>query len=310
MDFNLKIFCATILTVTTLIVTSHFGIAQQDPGGTPYLFNPMLSNPAFAGYYESAEFVFSGSMQGASIPGAQKNAMVSLNTPLPNRRVGLGGSVIHEQFGVTSITGLYGAYAYKLISKNRNSYTDWEFYPSVLSLGLLAGVTIYEEDLLELEAEDDPNYATNLKETVPSFGFGIYYSRNKFSIGLSAPQLIKTRTEDDNLNINRHYYLSSGVRFRIAPNWILNPKTLIKYVGGAPLQVDLLATTSYNNKFDFSLGYRSHSSLIVATAMTITKHLKTSIYWDYHTSTRRKALSDTYGLQLSYMIGDGYRSGK
>lgn len=305
MTFVFRVIFTECLILLALCFSFGNSYAQQNPASTSYLFNPILYNPAFAGHYQTPEFVVSGSMQGASVPGAQKNAMASVNAPLYDERVGLGASVTYETYGVTSVTGLYGSYAYKLVSKNRNSYTDWGFYPNTFSLGLLAGVTIYEEDLTALTTDNDPNFATNVKEAVPGFGFGVYYSKNRFSIGISAPQLIKSRTDDENLNISRHYYLTSGVKLNMgSKGWIFNPRTLVKYVNGAPLQIDLLSTFLYRDALELSLGYRSHSSVIASTGMTFSKNLKALIYWDYLVSTANRSLSDTYGVQLWYRLGE------
>lgn len=297
----MNIIIKKFLAITWFVLVSVGAcVAQQQPINSQYMLNTLTINPAFAGYYDQVDFTFSGQGQLNGIEGSPSTAMFTMS--LPFKKIGIGATFINDKAGPTVSNSIRGSYAFKLISRNRNSYTNSGFFPTNLSLALEAGLTMRKEDLLQLGAVNDPNFSQNLNTVIPIFGVGIYYSKRNFYIGASSPQLLTGGEE----NINRHYYLNGGIVLKLDKNWLLKPNGLIKYVMGAPLQFDVNGIFSYRSKFDIGLGYRSASSINFLAGFTVSKHIR--IVYSY-TPPTQNVLLNTNSLLLNVRLGKGFDRG-
>jgi len=272
--------------------------AQQQPINSQYMYNTLTINPAFAGYYDQVDFTFSGQGQLNGVEGAPSSAMFTMS--LPFKKIGIGATFINDRVGPIVSNSIRGSYAFKLISKNKNSYTNSGFFPTTLSLALEGGLTMRKEDLLQLNAFNDPNFAQNINTVIPTFGVGIYYSKNNFYIGASSPQLL---VGNDEGALNRHYYLNGGFVLELNRDWLLKPNGLIKYTEGAPLQFDINGIFSYQSKFDIGLGYRSASAINFLAGFTVSNHIR--IVYSYNPPTQN-VLLNTNSLLLNVRLGKGF----
>src|SRR5690606_15154494 len=184
--------------------------AQQQPSFSQYMYNTLSFNPAYAGSQSLAEANISAGGQFMGIEGAARSMYFSVHGQALSARTGLGFTAGRDEIGVSSTTRLQGSYAFRLISRNKNSYSSWSYVPNVLSLGLSAGISRYHEDLNSLGIDNDPNFQENITRYVPHFGVGIYYSKDPFYVGLSVPQIVNVFAGKQ-LNISSHIYLNGGV---------------------------------------------------------------------------------------------------
>jgi len=119
-----------------LAISSNYGCwGQQEAMFTQYMFNGLAINPAYAGSHQTLEFTALARQQWAGLEGAPSTQTFTAHSPLSNRSIGLGLSIIHDKIGVTSQFGVYGAYSYRIQFNNKG----------VLSMGLQAGFTQYQE---------------------------------------------------------------------------------------------------------------------------------------------------------------------
>jgi type IX secretion system PorP/SprF family membrane protein len=280
------------------VVTSS---AQQAPLSIQYMFNTLTINPAFSGYHGNADITFSGQGQANGIEGAPTTMMFTADTPLNNEKIGIGVTFVNDKIGSTTSNSLFGNYSFKLISQNKNSYSSWGFLPTSLSLGIRAGVTFIKEDLQQLGTGSDPNFFENTNITIPTFGFGIYYSKNHFYAGISSPQLLKNNR--DNLNLNRHYYFNTGLMLKLNRDWLFKPNGLMKYVEGAPSQLDANMIFSYRNVFDVGMGYRSASSINFLAGFTVSNHLRVVYFYNPPVENN---LINAHSLLVNLRLGTGF----
>ena len=199
---------------------------QQTPSFTEYNYNPFVINPAYAGVLKNSEFTLSNIGFGnQNIQGAPRSLISSFNTPLRNEKMGLGVGFINDEIGVTSATQIFGSFSYKIFL-NDNAYPYWKVYDrSFVSFGLNAGALIYNQDLLSLGIQSDPNFAENINTTLPMAGAGILFGHSNFFAGISAPNLLgETFANQDNLQLSLPVYGYTGYHFvldRYDPKFIL-----------------------------------------------------------------------------------------
>ncbi|WP_350289940.1 PorP/SprF family type IX secretion system membrane protein [uncultured Croceitalea sp.] len=301
------IFSLSIMVLGSIIKIA----AQQTPVFTEYNYNPFLINSAYAGTYNEAEATLSNSGFNSQFPGTPKNFAFTFNTALDNGKMGLGAGVINDEIGVTSATQVFAAYSYKLFFDFKKNRPYWQLYDrTVLSFGITAGALLYNEDLLQLGIQDDPNFAENIDATLPAAGVGILFGHSNFFIGASMPNVIGDAfSNQDNLELSRPIYGYTGYYFstsRFNDDFILKPSMLFKYESGAPFQVDLNMGISYKNSFEVGLGYRTSSSINFAAGFYIFKNFRA--LYNYTQTGGDAPIGNTHGIVLSYRGGLGYAS--
>lgn len=93
--------------------------------------------------------------------------------------MGVGVFLMREKIDIRNRTHAYLNYAYRFPLGN-----------GIMSLGLKAGAFFEKQDMsrITLDDPDDP-YFTLVPESaiLPNFGFGMYYSTDRFYLGLRFP---------------------------------------------------------------------------------------------------------------------------
>ncbi len=301
--------------IITIVVSSGFLCslsAQQTPVFANYNYNTVIINPAHAGFYPNPEVTLTNRGYLNTIDGSPRNIGLLFNSPLHSEKTGLGAGVFSDQVGVTTTTNLFGAYSYKIFfDHNYNRARWWSYNPHVLSFGITAGATIYDENLLELGIQNDPNFANNINTTIPTLGIGILYNRNNMYLGFSAPNVLgDSLSSEDNINLKAPYYVYTGYRFFASrfEEILINPSALVKYVSGAPAQLDLNTMLSYKNKIEVGGGYRTNASINILAGLYISDHLR--LIYNYNQMLRNAPVNTTHGIILSYRLGDGFRNSR
>ncbi|WP_109434844.1 MULTISPECIES: PorP/SprF family type IX secretion system membrane protein [Aquimarina] len=281
---------------------------QQTPVFANYDYNTVIINPAHAGFYPDADVTITNRGYLNQIDGSPRNIGLTFNSPLGSENVGLGAGVYSDQVGVTTATSLFGAYSYKLFfDHNYNRARWWSYNPNVLSFGITGGVMIYDENLLELGIQNDPNFANNINTIIPTLGIGILYNRERIYVGVSAPNLLgDSLSSEDNVNIESPYYAYAGYRFFATrfEEVMINPSVLIKYVSGAPTQADFNTKVNYKNKIEVGAGYRTNSSMNFLAGFYVSNHLR--VLYNYNQTLKSTPINNTHGIVLSYRFGNGF----
>ncbi|MFI5222380.1 MAG: type IX secretion system membrane protein PorP/SprF [Bacteroidia bacterium] len=264
--------------------------AQQMPMYTHYMYNTLVVNPAYAGSRDALTVTALDRLQWVGFEGAPSTQTLTLHAPLRNEHIGLGLSVMQDKIGPVSNTSVTGSFAYIMkVSKKAK-----------LSLGLSAGVNMFQANLntLSLDQQSDPVFLNNVNSRItPDFGFGAYYSRERFYAGVSVPNLIQnsySQVNEANGNTliakeQRHYFFIAGTMLKITDNLAFKPTTLIKVTEAAPVQADLTATFVIMKKLYLGAMFRTGDAMggLIGVDITDQFHVGYSYDWSYVLSSSR-----------------------
>jgi type IX secretion system PorP/SprF family membrane protein len=269
--------------------------SQQQVMFTQYMFNGLAINPAYAGSHETISLTALAREQWTGIEGAPSTQTFSIHSPIKKQRMSLGLLLLHDRIGVTDQTGVYGSYAYRIPISDRG----------LLSFGLQGGFSFYKANFSQI-SPTDPVFANgDVREIQPNIGFGLYYNTEKFFIGASAPQLIETQFDKNNTDSDskllRHYFLTAGYVFELSPSLKLKPSGLIKYVDGAPLEIDLNANLLINEIIWVGFSWRSFDSVDLILQLQITDQLQFGYSYDIATTSDiRRVDGGSHEVTLNY----------
>lgn len=288
-----------LLLGATLLVSGRVA-AQQEPMVTQYLQNPLLLNPAYAGSNDALTAVALSRLQWVGFKDAPRTHTLSIHSPIQDRNIGVGFTVINDNIGPISQTGLFADVSYRV---NLTSVTSLRF-------GLRAGGNSFAARLGDVQTTDagDIAFSQNIAgRFLPNVGFGMYLSSTKFFAGLSLPRLLTNSVEFNNAIQterayleSRHLFITAGGLFPLSPSLNIKPSVNFRYVGGAPLGVDINANFQYAEKIWFGLSYRVEDAIAGILQLQVNDQLKVGYSYDFNTSSLQKYNGGSHELMLSY----------
>ena len=263
-----------------LSLTSLSGFTQQVATYAQYMFNGLAINPAYAGSHDALSLSALGRFQNVGLPGAPNTQTFSAHSPLLNERVALGFLVVHDELSVIGQTGINAMYAYRL---------PLNAGKSILSFGLQAGVSIYNAQYSKVDCwqcitnpgysgPPDPAFQSNIRETRPNMGAGVFYSTQKFYAGVSMPHMVNNvfeRGEDfRTVYQNKPLILTGGYVFTLNRVLKLKPNFLFMMIDNRPVEFDLNASLLFDEVLWFGLSYKSSSQIAMFTQFKINDQLQ------------------------------------
>lgn len=276
--------------------------AQQLPMYTHYMYNTLSINPAYAGSRDALTLTALHRSQWVGFKGAPMTQTLTLHGPVKYKNIGLGLSLSNDKIGPTNNTAIFADFAY-IMRLNKKSK---------LSLGLSAGTNVMQANLstLELDQQVDPVFANNVNNHfTPNFGFGAYYSRERFYAGLSTPNLLQNsysivQMADGSSLIakeQRHYFLIAGALFNLSNNLAFKPTTLVKVTEAAPIQIDVTASFILMKKLQLGVMFRSGDAFGALLGLDISEQFNIgySFDWSYGLRTA-KYNSGSHEIMLRY----------
>lgn len=231
--------------------------AQQQPQLTEFMFFKQAFNPAYAGQIEGGSLSALHRSQWLGVEGAPSTQLLSFHMPLLYQRVGAGLNLQRQSIGVTESWTIDGQYAYRIRSG-----------PGEFSIGLQASLRYwginYQDDRLRATqglSADGSIPVGNNSRYLPNFGFGVYYSSNKFYFGASAPRLLEADIDFTESSTPggvevRHLYVMTGVIIPLGALIDLQPQALFKYAEGVPFDADVNLMMILANKHAVGMTYR------------------------------------------------------
>lgn len=318
-----------LLAVFAFFFSAQQLSAQQEPMYTKYMFNSLVKNPAYAGSLDYLSIRVLHRDQWWGLDGGPMTQSFTIHTPY-KKRVGIGLSVANDQIGSSGTTVANGSYAYRI-----------PFGQGNLAIGLQASIMNWRSNWADLRyrnpaANDEVYSDLGFSKWFPNFGAGLYYSTEKYYLGVSVPRLIgfDLRDNDDEINtidwakIYRHYYFTAGAAFPLKGDAIvLKPSILIKTVGlldeytanlrepkriGAPAEFDidlsvlfyqaLWVGASFRSAFgaDQFGGLSSFDSADIWAAYYLRNGMRIGMSYDYTLSGLQNFTKGTYELMLGY----------
>lgn len=283
--------------------------AQQDPHYTHYMYNMSAVNPAYA--TDDLGMLRLGGLyrtQWVGATGAPQTLNFFAHTPL-SERIEVGLSVISDQIGdVVSENNLYADFAYIVPVGPKQK----------ISFGLKAGLTHFATDFngfVYTDAIPDPLYAENISEFMPNVGTGVYFFSDKYYLGLSAPNMLKSKHIERQQGIvtsaaeEMHFFFTGGYVFDLNSNLKFKPAFMTKAVNGAPLSIDFTANFLINDRFEIGVAYRNKDAVSGLVNFYITPNLRLGYSYDYTVSNLGKYNNGSHEIFLLFDIstlGSGY----
>lgn len=281
------------------IVASSAAIAQQDPQFTHYMYNNIYVNPAYAGSRDAMTVGLLHRSQWIGLDGAPQTQNFYIHSPLKNKSLNLGFSLVNDKIGPLHQTMFYGDFAYRFnVTENTK-----------LAFGLKAGMNLFQPKLAGLITTDanDPNLVgQEVKSSInPNVGFGVYLNNDKWYAGVGIPKLVQNKLAtvdgaDNDISEKRHYFLIGGLILSLTNSIKLKPTTQFKFTENAPTSVDLTAELLFNDRINVGIGHRLKDSFTTMVGMNITDQMHAGLSWDFTTSKLNKVNDGTLEFLLMY----------
>jgi type IX secretion system PorP/SprF family membrane protein len=293
-----------ITAIVALAFLSFQSYAQQDVQFTHYMYNMSVINPAYATADESMLNI--GGLyrtQWVGLEGAPKTGTFFAHTPL-NEKIEVGISFTNDNIGnVVDENNIYADFAYVLPVG----------FESKLSLGLKAGVTLFNTDFngFNLQSGDqstDIAFDENISRVFPNVGLGAFFFTKKYYIGVSAPNLLTTKHLESQNGIKStgvqsiHYFVTGGYVFDLNRDLKLKPAFMAKAVSGAPLSMDVTANILIKDRLELGLGYRLEDAMSALASFRVTPNLRVGYSYDYTTSNLGNFNSGSHELFVLFDV--------
>lgn len=263
-----------IIWVLTSIVVVN---AQQDPQYTQYMYNQAVINPAYAGSSEGVSLVSLYRNQWTGFEGAPKTLTFSGHSPI-GKNIGIGLSFISDQHGPVNENNIYADFSYTISLGKENK----------LAFGVKAGATLHNIGLFsDVVTQDsgDEAFSENVNETTLNAGIGAFYYSDKYYIGLSMPNMLKSKHLDVNGSEygteELHYFLTAGYVFQLTEHTKFKPSFLVKSELQSALSFDINANFLFYNKFEIGASYRNEDSLSGLVGFVFTKEIRMGYAYDH-----------------------------
>ena len=293
-----------VLSVAIAGVLAMPAFGQQDPHFTQYSDNMLFVNPAYAGSRGAVNLNYFGRSQWSGIPGAPKTNSISLDGSNIKGNMGLGVQVYNDQIGVFKRNGM------NLMASSRVKISD----NGVLSGGIQLGVLNQRNNLSDVANvydRNDPKFQENKSVTDATLGAGVFYNTDKFYAGFSVPNVLKSRlTAFDVMNSgiqkvnSTHIFFTSGYVFDVNEDVKIKPSTMIKAVGGAPIEADFNTNVWLKNVIRLGFSYRTGDAMVAMAEAQINNNLRVGYAYDITISPLKYYNNGSHELMFRYEFGN------
>ena len=282
-----------------ILASSWFGLAQQLPQFTQYMYNTIAINPAYAGSRETLSVVGLHRSQWVGLQGGPSTSTLSIHSPLRNEKIGLGLSFIDDQLGYENFSYIYGDFSYTIQTGEK----------SKLAFGLKAGFTHYG---LDPEFQNDQSFDPTIfgiqNRWTFNTGVGLYWHTNRWYLGLSVPRLLRTDLNADEgfAALERlSYYFTGGYVWDLNETVKFKPAFMLKATNGAPLSFDITANFLFNEVLWLGAGYRVNEqagALGGIADFQVSKQLRIGYAYEYPISDLRPYTTGTHEVLLMFEV--------
>lgn len=241
------------------------------------MFNLFSINPAYAGSKNTMDVNLSHRSQWLGLEGAPQTQVLSIHTPVMQKKVGLGLQISNDQIGPRKVLGVNTAYSYHLKLKNAK-----------LGFGLRAGAYQFTYDWAKLTYESGDDNVVGIKNPntlAVNFDFGVYY-KNKFNYaGLEIAHLNQAKIYmSDSINSEAHLYphlsIFYGHAFELNEKLVLKTSILGRKVNQVNY-IDLNASVLFNQLLWVGASYKTVGIISAITKFNVSKKFQAGYSYDY-----------------------------
>ena len=274
--------------------------AQQLPLYSQYMFNTLEINPAYAGFKPAMQFTSIFRKQFNGIRDAPQTALMSFDMPIGETKLGVGVRLVDDKISVSQTLGAQGSLSYHI-----------EGDESRISFGLQFGAMNYKANLTNLNITNpgDPVFSQDVNTLVGNVGTGIFYNTDKYYVGVSVPNIIRTHLRETAVELAEyevrqalHFYVNAGMLIDLNDNFILKPSFLVRGVKGIPINYDINANVFFREMFSVGLSYRSKSAVVGLMDVRVIPQLRLGYAYDYNVGRLNAFAKGTHEIILRYHI--------
>ena len=316
-----------ILAVIGFLAAMPVLSGQQFPMYSQYVMNGFLLNPSYAGSDYYTTFGLTVREQWLNFPNAPSTYAAAFQTrilndsyitkstavrkkidrPTRGGRVGMGGYLFSDHNGIMHRTGLQLAYAYHLPIDNEQQ----------LSFGLSLSAYQYFVDISGAVMPDNVNdeLLNNYDRVIyiPDANFGVSYMTRRYYAGFSMTNLFRGALmignggENGNSQLG-HYFLTGGMRFYPAADWIIEPSVMLKSSDMVfkSVQMDLTGRVYYREDYWLGLSYRTTDAIVLLAGLKVDRFYL-GYAFDFTLSEIRSYTYGTHELTVLARFGDNPR---
>lgn len=317
--------------VGCLIMAAGFG--QQRPHYTQYILNNYILNPALSGIENYTDLKLSARDQWIGFEGRPQTFYLSVHAPLGKKDYktsatsynvpgqnprgtsywqnytaseahhGVGLSIVNDITGNYNVFTADVSYAYHLgISPTMN-----------LAAGFSGGFSKVNYNRSKSSQPGDPGIAANgdvIYKTRPDLNAGLWLYSGDYFVGVSAKQIIPQKVAFVNdtlgLKLTPHLFATAGYRFLLNDDINAIPSTMVKYVPGAPTQVDLNVKFQYQDLLWLGGGYRFGNGFSGMLGLNVNNLFNVGYAYDFTTSSINTASRGTHEIVIGFLLGNRY----
>jgi type IX secretion system PorP/SprF family membrane protein len=290
-----------LISIICIFILPAYSYGQLYSMSDHYVYNSLAINPAYAGSHNALSTIFGYRTCLNSFEGAPSTMTLSVHSSLNNDKIGMGLFVMDDKYGISNEMSFIGNYAYRM---------NIGYGKLALGIGLGMIVNKTQWNALEARDADDELLAENNSAgTLPDFSLGMYYSTNKYFIGLSLPLFLSheysSQTEKYTIKNDfkeYNYFFNTGYIFDINQNIKFFPSFLIRYNQGNAPQVDLTSQFIFKDIVWIGAQYRSRNVLVGMLQCQITKQIRVAYSYDYSVGRSDRYKFSSHEIMFNYVL--------
>ncbi|WP_141929626.1 PorP/SprF family type IX secretion system membrane protein, partial [Flavobacterium psychrophilum] len=268
-----------------------------------YMYNTVTVNPGYAGSRGVLSVYGLHRTQWVGLEGAPVTNNFTISSPV-TERLGLGLSVINDRLGISSQNNIMLDVSYWIPTSDNFK----------LAFGVKASANFLNVDYGKLTKRHSVDVLFENKNIDnkfrPNIGAGLYWYSDKTYVGLSIPFMLETKYYDNNIQSTAsqrmHFDAIAGHVFDLTEQVKFKPAALVKYVAGAPLQVDLSANFLFYDKLTLGAAYRWSAAMSALVGFQISDSFLIGYAYDKDTTRLGSFNSGSHEIFLRYEIFKKY----
>ncbi|QMU29231.1 PorP/SprF family type IX secretion system membrane protein [Adhaeribacter radiodurans] len=301
--------------------------AQQQPHFSQYMINNYILNPAISGIEDYTDVKSGFRRQWMGLEGAPLTYYTSAHMPLnktditvsalrnKDRRIkriglhqkarphhGIGVIAQVDKTGPLKSTSFNASYAYHIPFTNKIK----------LSAGISGGTIKYRLNTNEvfLANQNDPTlYDNDISRLKFNLSVGLWLYSQRFYLGLAGNQLLRNNRDFETNgqysgpgSLQKHYVLTGGVRFDVAPTIAIVPSVQVNVAFPSPASYDFNLKAIYSDRFWVGSSYRHGDAFAGLAGVNISPILDLGYSYDVTTSELSSSNAGSHEIVIGFKL--------
>ncbi len=286
----------SLLVIFFLVAVAAKMSAQDEATFNHYVVNPVLVNPAFTGNDDKFHVYGHYRTQWTGFTNAPQTYALSVNGPLADK-VGIGGMILSEHFGLTNRLRGQLSYAYHYKSEKQGFQAGFGFSTEFQRTSLDNSVlTNGFYDAADRVVEESTKNVSIFDAAVGAYAV----FNNKITVHVASPNLIRARlgqisdTAKTQSSFLRQVVLGLMYKSVLSDKLTIEPSIQIRRAYQAPFEVEMNIMARFmQDRFSAGTFFRPGSS----GAMGLTMGIKESFFQIYYSYSASIAEFKSYSQQ-------------